>query len=733
MRFNIEVEKAEANSWSVTILDSSRQEICKRVIRRSGTSPQVFPQPPDSESNDIKSTEVHHKLCTTSKTADIFTVYNHILTKNVTGNEVKAFGRYLFATLIGDEAWNKILAAAQNQRIELALLWNDSEWELHRLPWEMMRSATETLAADPRVSLFRLVPHTQTQMQTISLEPKVLFVVGSEMNDPKVKPGTEYLGMLRRLEAQNLRLNTRILDRATTEQLEDELETFQPSVVHFICHGGLDHNGLPYLEMAPDKPTDPPKQLYASSILTILKRPHGLPQVVVLNACYTGNPPVPREAPPLAFELVKGGIPMVVGMGGRVADVACRLFTRRFYEALLNGESVSEATAHGRRAGMMHIGAHVDSIVDWAMPTLFLATNVSPKINVDTTWIKQAELTYKYVRKHCSINNPPLFCDRHEFIERYNKLLDTQTKAIGDRSAAEYTVLAVEVDAWDQTVREPRYGKTRLLEELAAQAVRDGHLPCLVTFYGSNVPPVKPMQLGKEILRAVKNVRGFFGLNQTVTYEFLKWEQSQSDSSVVLHPEIQEELNWGSSEGKIVRAALQLDLLALQDEARSKLNNPALRVVVLIDEVHRLDSAANIFVNDMIDSAGLGSDDDPVPVVFAFSGFSLNPAYNSTIQALRDFLEKGSRYVAHLTLGPFRRPKDEWLLFQQFLLSQSPPLIIPEEKEGDTDEFYDMLYDSIKGVPSQLTGIEIEWAIRAAKSVKVLVEANDDEVLRKHP
>jgi hypothetical protein len=67
------------------------------------------------------------------------------------------------------------------------------------------------------------------------------------------------------------------------------------------------------------------------------------------------------------------------------------------------------------------------------------------------------------------------------------------------------------------------------------------------------------------------------------------------------------------------------------------------------------------------------------------------------------------------------------------LLSQSPPLIIPEEKEGDTDEFYDMLYDSIKGVPSQLTGIEIEWAIRAAKSVKVLVEANDDEVLRKHP
>src|ERR1700760_573508 len=72
-----------------------------------------------------------------------------------------------------------------------------------------------------------------------------------------------------------------------------------------------------------------------------------------------------------AAALVSAGVPMVVGMSGEVADSACRLFTRRFYEALLQGESVAAATAEGRRAGLT--GADPYHTVDWAFPSLLLS------------------------------------------------------------------------------------------------------------------------------------------------------------------------------------------------------------------------------------------------------------------------------------------------------------------------------------------------------------------------
>lgn len=733
MRFNIGVQKTGALEWQVTVtcVGAVTSVLHTRTLRRSGHQQMIFPLPPTTETDSLAADEPHYKLCTTGDTADIYGVYGDLINKSFAKKDVLAFGRYLFATLIGDEAWRKIVAEADTvspiEPIELILSWPESEWELYRLPWELMRHANGFIAAERRVSIVRVVSGVQSRVAQITLRPRVLFIVGSNLNDEEVRPGAEFYGVLRRLESLGLSFCHRVLQNATSQQIEDEIAAFQPTVVHFICHGGFDKNGISYLDVAPEKPTDEPQHLYPQALLALLNAGNSLPPIVVLNACYTGNPPLMREAPPLAVELVKGNIPMVVGMGGRVADLACRLFTRRFYEALLRGESVATSASHGRRAGITHLGAQAEEAIDWAMPTLFLAEGLSPEVTIDAAWMVQHQQRERYAVEYRSMNTPPSFANRYEFFDSYHQLLNAAQPTMP------VTVMAIEMDAWEPKLSKPQYGKTRLLHELAAQAVRDVHIPCLVTFKEkTDAPPVNAMQLGKVLLGAIRQARIKFDLNRRPDFEFMKLERKQIDPTIVLHHDVQDELDFEpDKQGRAVRAALQRDLLALQDEARAKFAHPSLKVLVLLDEVHRFDDGAREFVNHMLRPGGLGDDDNPVPVIFTFSSAGIPSEYNTALLILKTFLENRPLYVNHLSLGAFRPPKDEWLIYQQFLLHQEPPLIMCPESESKSQDVYDTLYDEMMGVPSQLNSKEVQAAIRMAKKLKFLIVADDDEVLRK--
>jgi len=57
------------------------------------------------------------------------------------------------------------------------------------------------------------------------------------------------------------------------------------------------------------------------------------------------------------------------------------------------------------------------------------------------------------------------------------------------------------------------YGKTRLLQELTIQALRDGHVPCLLSAEDMSwVPPSSVAQLGQRMSEAIFNVRLIFKL-----------------------------------------------------------------------------------------------------------------------------------------------------------------------------------------------------------------------------
>src|SRR5262249_26450553 len=153
---------------------------------------------------------------------------------------------------------------------------------------------------------------------------------------------------------------------------------FAPDVVHFICHGEWDSGGRFFLSLIDDDKPGAVSPLRAQQLREDIFAT-AMPKVVVLNACFSANSGdgyhvrPDRLQQPLTVDLVEMGVPVVVGMAGEVSDQACRLFSRRFYEALLHGEPIVEAAAQGRRAGILGGGGDDPrSSPDWSLPVLFL-------------------------------------------------------------------------------------------------------------------------------------------------------------------------------------------------------------------------------------------------------------------------------------------------------------------------------------------------------------------------
>ena len=737
MRFVVRVERKLAATWEVVVTGPAKHEppIARRVIGcRSACIP--FPQPVDSDDADEPDAGLESELARTTDPAAIEQVYFDIAGRDPTPGAIDRFGAYLFAVLLGNPAWEAICRRASDEPVELALLWATSEWELTRLPWEMMRSPRGFLAVDPhrQVAITRLVADVEPTARDLAIQPRALFVIGADLEDVAIRPGAEYLGLLRRLRARNVSLNSRVLQRASAQRLQDAIAAFKPSIVHFICHGGLDDDHRGYLTMASDDDLGQDQRYFAESLLPLL-RAGGLAPVVVLNACYAGSPPADRLVAPLAAELVRGGIPVAVGMAGRVADRACRLFTRRFYEALLQGESVAQAAAEGRRAGMVH-GGDPCRLADWALPTLFLGASVSPEVRMDDElrilWSDVEARVYSYLTQ----DTPP-FCDRLEVRE------EAYQELISPRSMRVARVLAVEVDGHDKGTEAPRYGKTRLLEELAAQAVRDGHVPCLVKSHLTEEPPSSCVALGLRIVEEITRTRSHFGLDSRPADGFqvqkLRDKLTHPSAVVELHPRVQQALDLQppGPGGRLVltprllRVALQVDLEALAREARHEQRFAAEgHVLVLIDDVERFDAAAGALA-EMLGPYGLGTADDPVPVIFAFSGGVAEGALRTAITSLRTFLERKPWYVKHVRIRQFRPPAEDPLPYQQFLLGHQPPLVVrATANESQVTALFEMLYENSMGAPSLLEAKEVRLVITAAKNFNVLEEADDDAILR---
>jgi hypothetical protein len=115
--------------------------------------------------------------------------------------EVQGFGQHLFQVLIGEALWGQLPGGPPSA---IELLCTDTEFA--RLPWEIMHGPGGFLAEEG-IAVIRIAPANSGET-SVTVRPRVLFVVGAELHDPRIRAGAEYLGLLRRLENTGVRQQT---------------------------------------------------------------------------------------------------------------------------------------------------------------------------------------------------------------------------------------------------------------------------------------------------------------------------------------------------------------------------------------------------------------------------------------------------------------------------------------------------------------------------------------------
>ena len=583
-------------------------------------------------------------------------------------------GRLLFEALLGPEAWAQVRPAdAGDGLLELALSCPGAAM-LHGLPWELMHDGAEHLALrDPPTTLTRVVAASPgaAAPEAAPGPPRLLFAIGSELTDDRIRSGTEFMALLRALETEGLRMRPRVLEGMSLGALTSAIKRDVPDIVHIVAHGRLAGADQPQLLLRPDDDAlGATATADADQLAAALKAGERLPRLVVLSACESGTVGDPHGGA-LAAKLVAEGIPLVVAMSGRVSDVACRLFTRRFGSVLAGGCPLVEAVAQGRRAAYLDADPPAET-ADWALPALFASSAVKPG---HAPFLPPADEDARDLVHDFGLREEPVFCGRRDFFAAQDELLDRrqtlQVLVIEGRRPEE------PIAGDDANGSRLGVGRRRLLVEMAAEALRDGHVPILVQGGGS--PPRTPRALASAVLLKLLQIRGWLELDvpaRSALFEELTYgrgdaplpDEPAARPQAILRAVGRQGSDATPLDPALLRQAIAADVIALLAELRSDPPphpefGPATRALVLLSAVEEWGDAADAVFTDLIDQHGLGTAREPVPVVISFAAEG----------GLRDIARqtresKRGTWIRFKSLRPFQQADGEDLLATRWVL-----------------------------------------------------------------
>jgi hypothetical protein len=642
-----------------------------RDVVDDGTGQRAYPRPQECADAALPG----HQLCGCQNVQTLDAAYGRLIKRSPGADEVRQFGKYLFDVLLGAELWGRILReAGSSDNVELALSWGADEIDLHRLNWELMRAPSGALASG-RVGITRIVQDSDRPAAPVPAPPRLLFVVGTDLYDQRIRPGAECLGLLREVEEQSgsWSLYTRVLLDASPSRIEHLAAEFQPDIIHVISHGRVDPlTGKTQLWLQLD-PTEQDETLHwrtGEQLLLSFERAGRLPSLVVLSACETGAMMGGHQTGVMAAELVKGsprgGIPVVVGMAGRVADTACRFFTQRFTAALVAGDPLWKAAAEGRAAAFAG-GADPGASVDWAFPVVYMSAGVPEDYTpVMVGDVNEARRLESWIGSY-DRERDPVFCGRDHCFAAYYEMWEEGAPP----------VLAL--------VGDQGYGKTRTLGELAAQAIRDGHVPVLLR----GEPPRSTKELCKALSRAVLDTYRAFGLTgPDLPNSLLLGTDPESLTGEVRREWVREskELN-----GRVLRRAVMEDLstLTAEVEAQYPLAGGRRREpLLLMDDLQELDAQVlnDLFNDGGFDSLGMGqrvgNKDMILRVIVAFV---VNDTAGSILRPVARGTDRSRNWLEVVELQPFNSTEaEDRLVIERVLLHPPRRRVLPATEEERT-------------------------------------------------
>ena len=773
-----------AQGWEMQILDPETESplldpqtgapllAFPRLLGRHGAGKEAFPLPPAGEA-----------LPPGWTAAELPNTYLNLMNRAAGPSGVALFGNYLFQTLLGAPLWGMLNTLAGENPLEFGLRFAPADYALARLPWEAMYSLPVVagapqaspwegfLAGQPDVAINRCIQGGAASALELPQPPRVLFVVSADLTDATIRPGAEFLGLIRNLRTRGLSLNTHLLLDATVESLETAMVAFRPHIVHFIGHGIPLDSGEVGLEFKHPDPGNGTVGVGAQRLLQHLRTEKNLPlpPIVVLNACSTTR--LDESTPwlaevvvgrPMATGLVEGGVSIVVGMGGQVADQACRLFTKSFYQALLQEEPIALAVARGRRAAIAYGDYDPENTLDWALPTLILASGMeSARVNLNKTTSEsgRSAAAFEFLAKE----DYPVFLGRWHYFKAYHQLMNQE----------DYQYLAITVSLADNAGPNnttPHFGRTRLLKELAAQAMRDGHIPILVTkdlvteAPRSGDEPSWPQDFHdfvKILFRASYQTRNLLKENLPV-HQDLQWSWNyfyqllklpDGDALPDHFPEaFRADLGLSPHDIEMKALAFRLDLLELLHAVcaqRATEQTASPKLVLLLDDLHQMVAFTHEILTLIGDTYGLRGAREQVRVIFTYSTEALDEQADTVKQidrwgnrhsVLTVPLEMLHHEVQATALGPQWR-EGEYdkiaLLYRHFLLhwrdqqQVSPLTLAYSDERKESQWIIGEIATRVNGYPAKLSGENVDEIIRTLRRMPggYLRPADDDAAL----
>lgn len=300
-------------------------------------------------------------------------------------HEVRKFGSKLYKMVFQDTVHACLLrsmdkAEQGNNGLRLRLRLPPS---LTNLPWEFLYDFTHErfLSHSTSTPIVRYLELAQpVKPLAVTLPLKVLVMIANPSDYERLDVEAEWSKIefsLAELKQARLIELTR-LPNATLNTLQRYLRRDQYHIFHFVGHGGFDQktqDGVLLLENENGH-----SRLVSGNTLGTLFHDHFSLRLALLNACEGARALRSDPFAGVAQQLVKQGIPAVLGMQFEITDKAAILLAKEFYDALADGYSVDGAIAEARKSIYT-----TGNDIEWGIPVLYMRTVDGNLFNLPTS------------------------------------------------------------------------------------------------------------------------------------------------------------------------------------------------------------------------------------------------------------------------------------------------------------------------------------------------------------